>query len=71
MLIRWAFAQADKDQKRCYVEASSLGYLLYRRCGFLQDVGEIIIDLDQYGAKGVGVHKWVAMLREPQTKTTS
>lgn len=67
MLIRWGLAQADGDQKRCYVDSSSLGYPLYKRCGFQEDVGEISVDLDQYGAEGVGVHKWVAMLREPQT----
>ena len=65
MLIKWPFAQADKDRKRCYVDASSVGYLLYRRNGF-EDVGELSVDLDEYGGEGVGVHKWVAMLREPQ-----
>ena len=65
MLIRWAFPFADKGGKRCYVDGSSVGYALYKRCGFTVDVGEISVDLDEYGDHGFGVHKWVAMMREP------
>lgn len=70
MLIRWAFPQADKAQERCYVESSSVAYQLYKRCGFDENIGEVSVDLDKYGDKGFGVHKWVAMLREPQTVTS-
>lgn len=71
MLIRWGCDRADKGQKKCYVDASSVGYRLYKRCGFEQDVGEVIVDFDEYGAEGLGVHKWVAMLREAQPQPTS
>ncbi len=70
MLIRWGFAQADKNQERCYVDSSNVGYALYKRCGFLEDVGKMSVDLDQYGPQGLGVQTWVAMLREPQVKTS-
>ncbi len=65
-LTRWPFAQADKDRLKCYVDASSVGYPLYRRCGFV-DVGEFSVDLDKYDGEGTGAHRWVAMLREPET----
>ena len=68
MLIRWAFPYADKEGKRCYVDGSSVGYALYKRCGFTVDVGEISVDLDEYGDQGFGVHRWVAMMREPVKK---
>ena len=64
-LIRWAFPRADAAGVRCYVDASKLGYPLYSKCGF-QDVGELLLDMDEYeGGKGVGVQRWVAMVREP------
>ncbi|CAD6591415.1 MAG: hypothetical protein ASARMPREDX12_005157 [Alectoria sarmentosa] len=65
-LIRWAFPQADAAGLRCYVDASKLGHPLYTKCGF-EDVGEMRLDLDKYeGGKGMGVQRWVAMVREPQ-----
>lgn len=67
MLTRWPFAQADRDGKRCYVDASSIGYPMYRRWGF-KDVGEMSVDLDEYGGQGLGVQRWVAMLREPERR---
>lgn len=69
MLIRWGLAEADKSQKKCYVDSSSVGYALYKRCGFATDVSEVVVDLEEYGGKGMGTHKWVAMLREPQPVT--
>lgn len=68
MLIHWAFPYADKAGKRCYVDGSSVAYALYKRCGFTVDVGEISINLDDYGGQGFGVHRWVAMMREPVEK---
>ena len=65
MLIRWPFARADKEGNKCYVDSSSVGYALYRRCGFTHDVGEVVVNLDEYGRKGLGAHRWVAMMREP------
>ena len=66
LLVRWAFAQADRDGKRCYVDASHIGYKLYKTCGFEQDVGEMTIDIDEYAPDlGLGTVRWVAMMREP------
>ncbi|KAL6718774.1 hypothetical protein ACLMJK_003008 [Lecanora helva] len=67
-LIGWPFAQADRDGKRCYVESSVVAYDLYKRCGFSEDVGEIVVDLDKYSDQGFGVARWVAMMREPQIR---
>ena len=65
-LVRWAFPRADAAGLRCYVDASNLGYPLYRRCGF-EDVGELMLDLEGYECgEGSGVQKWVAMVREPK-----
>ena len=66
MLIRWPFEQASREGLRCYVDSSAIGYPLYRKMGFTQCEGEINCNLDEYGEKGFGVHRWVAMLREPQ-----
>ena len=65
-LIRWAFPRADAEGLRCYVDATRFGHPLYRKCGF-EDVGEMTLDLEKHeGGKGMGVQKWVAMVREPQ-----
>ena len=69
LLIRWPFERADRDGKRCYVDASPIGYQLYKRCGFSEDVGEMSLDLNKYEpGSGLGTMKWVAMMREPQSK---
>ena len=66
LLIRWPFAQADKDGRRCYVDASPIGYGLYKTCGFEQEVGEMKINIDEYAPQfGYGTVRWVALLREP------
>ena len=64
-LIRWPYARADKDRKRCYVEASTVACQLYRRCGF-EDIDEMVVDLDKYDGRGFGVARWAAMIREPE-----
>ena len=50
------------------MDSSKIGYPMYKRCGFTKDVGEIVVDMDEYGGNGIGVHRWVALLREPQTE---
>ncbi len=51
---------------RCYVDSSKVGHPVYRRLGF-EDVGELKLDLSDYeGGEGFGVHRWVAMVREPR-----
>ena len=63
-LARWGFPRADAEGLPCYVDASDLGYPLYRRLGF-EDVGDMTLDLDGFeGGKGFGVQRWVAMVRE-------
>ena len=65
-LIRWAFPLADAAGLRCYVDASKLGHPLYKTCGF-DDVGEMTLGLDEYeGGGGLGVQRWVAVVREPR-----
>lgn len=68
MIVRWPFVQADEQGLRCYVDSSTAGYPLYRRCGFTKDVGRMAYDFGEYGAQGVGVLIWTAMLREPTIK---
>ena len=66
LLVKWPFAQADKDGKRCYVDASHIGYKLYKTCGFDQDVGEMKVNIDDFAPQfGYGTARWVAMFREP------
>lgn len=66
LLIRWAFPRADEMGVKCFVDASATGYPVYKKRGFV-DVGVMEVDFDDYeGGKGMGVQKWVAMMREPE-----
>ncbi|KAG7005162.1 hypothetical protein G7Y79_00021g050290 [Physcia stellaris] len=66
MLIRWAFPRADEMGVKCFVDSSAVGYPVYKKRGFV-DVGIMEVDFDRYeGGKGMGVQKWVAMMREPE-----
>lgn len=48
------------------MDASRIGHPLYRKLGF-EDVGKMEVDLDRYeGGEGLGLQKWVAMVREPR-----
>lgn len=67
MLIKWAFPKADDMGLRCYVDSSVVGYPVYRRRGFGEDVGVMDLDLGKYeGGEEYGVQRWVAMMREPE-----
>ena len=69
MCIRWGCEKADEMGVKCFVDASVLGYPLYKKRGFSVDVGTLEVDLEQYdGGKGLGVQKWVAMMREPESR---
>lgn len=66
MLIEWAFPIADDMGLRCYVDASVVGYPVYKKRGFGEDVGVLDLDLGKYeGGEGYGVQRWVALMREP------
>lgn len=64
-LIEWSTSKADAMGVRCFVDASPAGMGLYRRLGFDQQVGELVLDLAGYeGGKQYGVQKWVGLARE-------
>lgn len=43
-----------------------VGYPVYKKRGFGEDVGVMELDLGKYeGGEGYGVQRWVAMMREP------
>lgn len=66
MLIKWAFPKADDMGLRCYVDASVVGYPVYKKRGFGKDVGVMHLDLSKYeGGEEYGVQRWVVMMREP------
>ena len=68
-LIKWGCERADVEGLPCFVDSSITGHPLYRKLGF-RDVGSMEVDLDQYeGGEGLGVQRWIAMLREPVSKS--
>lgn len=51
---------------KCFVDSSAVGYPVYKKRGFV-DVGIMEVDFDGYeGGEGMGVQKWVAIMREPK-----
>ncbi|KAL8951066.1 MAG: hypothetical protein Q9222_002938 [Ikaeria aurantiellina] len=62
MLVREGLAAADRDQARCYIEASPAGLGLYKRYGWKQ-VDEIVMDMKPHGGSGMATE--VLMIREP------
>ena len=64
-LIKWGCERADVEDLPCYVDSSITGHALYRKLGF-RAVGAMEVDLDRFeGGQGLGVQRWIAMLREP------
>ena len=48
------------------MDASEVGYPVYKKRGFREDVGTLELDLGKYeGGEEYGVQRWVAMMREP------
>ncbi|KAL8724844.1 MAG: hypothetical protein Q9166_007716 [cf. Caloplaca sp. 2 TL-2023] len=69
MLVGWGTERADAMGVRCFVDASVRGEGLYRRRGFMEEVGTLELDLRGYeGGEGYGVQRWVALMREPRGK---
>jgi len=54
MLLKWGLQQADKHGKRIFVLASPEAKGLYEKHGFVS-VGDVTMDLEEYGAEGVYV----------------
>ena len=67
MLINWALPKADEMGVRCYVDASAIGYPVYKKRGFGEEVGVLELDLSKYeGGEGFPVQRYVALMREPR-----
>ncbi|KAL8708855.1 MAG: hypothetical protein Q9220_006311 [cf. Caloplaca sp. 1 TL-2023] len=62
MLIREGLAAADRDEAKCYIEASPAGLELYKRYGWKQ-VDEIVLDMKPHGGSGMATE--VLLIREP------
>ena len=66
MLISCMFERADHEGLPCYVDSSKTAHRLYERHGF-KDVSAMEVNLDDFeGGKGLGVQKWMGMMRESQ-----
>ncbi|KAI4234755.1 MAG: hypothetical protein LQ349_003582 [Xanthoria aureola] len=64
-LIEWGTSKAEAMGVRCFVDASPAGMGLYRRLGFDQEVGDLVLDLAGYeGGEQYGVQRWVGLARE-------
>lgn len=60
MLIQWGLDKARDLKLPAYLEASTTGYKLYAKHGFL-DIAKIDLDLAEWG--GEGITSIVLMLR--------
>ena len=67
MLIQWGLDKADEMRVRTYVDASVAGFPVYKKRGFEEEVGVLELNLREYeGGEGLGVQRWVALMREPR-----
>lgn len=65
-LMKSVLEVADKEGMGCYVEASSKGLGLYRKCGF-KEAGRLEVDCAKFvegGTEGETVFVTVPMVRE-------
>lgn len=64
-------SKADAMGLKCCVDASADGYALYRKRGFVEEVGSLELDLEGYeGGEGCGTARWVALCRQPKTSAS-
>ncbi|KAL4741642.1 acyl-CoA N-acyltransferase [Aspergillus similis] len=61
-LLRWGIEQADQQQRRIYLEATTEGYPVYVKCGW-RGVERIKMDYAQWG--GEGSQELTLMVRDP------
>ncbi|KAL6234524.1 acyl-CoA N-acyltransferase [Aspergillus navahoensis] len=61
-LLRWGMEQADRQQRRIYLEATREGYPVYEKCGW-RGVERIEIDYGRWG--GEGSQELTLMVRDP------
>ncbi|KAL3476995.1 acyl-CoA N-acyltransferase [Aspergillus californicus] len=62
-LLRWGMAQADKQQKRIYLEATTQGFPLYAKLGW-RALDTVRIDYERWG--GEGTQELTIMIHIPQ-----
>lgn len=62
-LLRFVFDQADKEGRRCYIEASPDGYPVYVKAGF-KEVDRIDFGLEEFGGDAGERDVAVCMIRE-------
>ena len=64
-LVKWGTDLADRQRLQCYLEASPIGYPLFRKADF-EDVAEMEIDLNKHReGRGHRKYKHVVMVRPP------
>lgn len=68
MLIQWGCEIAQKHNTVAYLEATAAGLPVYKKSGF-QEVGQFVLDLEQYG--GVGSRINVSMMKYPENTPES
>lgn len=65
LLLSHGLELADREGRRCYIEATPAGWPVYLKLGF-RDVGIVEVDLKRYGMDLVGNNR--CMVREPVRK---
>lgn len=63
MLVKWGCEIADDEGIPAYLEATPIGYPVYRRQGF-EDVDVVELDFSRWG--GEESEKFTAMTRPPR-----
>lgn len=62
-LLKHVLEIADRENRKCYIEATNAGHPVYLKLGF-HDVGAVEVDLRRWGGDVVGVNR--IMIRDPQ-----
>ena len=63
-LLEWGLEIADREGWECWVDASREGVGLYRKVGW-REVGEVRVDLGEWGGEEGVVERAVLMVRKP------
>ncbi len=62
-LLKHVLETADRENRKCYIEATKAGHPVYLKLGF-HDVDAVEVDLRKWGGNLVGINR--IMIRDPQ-----
>lgn len=63
-LLRWGLEHADQFDVKAWIDASPAGLGLYQKLGW-EEVGRLVVELEEWGGKEGERDVTVSMVREP------